>query len=134
MTRIVLIGRDSALLEGVAQALAAEGYRTTLAATLEIAGDADQEPPPLVALVDRDLMLDGTAPPIRVAQGGAVVVYHLETASTRALSPALQRTVLADVTLPLERHRLVTLIHRVDARARATGRHRADTPPEHRAR
>jgi hypothetical protein len=39
-----------------------------------------------------------------------------------ALPPALQRTTLAELALPLERHRLVALVQRVEERARRAGR------------
>jgi hypothetical protein len=42
---------------------------------------------------------------------------------------------MAELTLPLERHRLLALIQRVEERARVTGRgaRGTDTPPEQRA-
>jgi hypothetical protein len=42
------------------------------------------------------------------------------------LSPTVQRAVLADLTLPLERNRLVALVQHVGQRAQATGRGRTD--------
>ena len=52
---------------------------------------------------------------------------------TRARRPgplpsALVRLVLADLTLPLERNRLLALVHRVADRARVTGRETGETP------
>ena len=41
---------------------------------------------------------------------------------------ALARLVLADLTLPLERNRLLALVHRVADRARVTGRESGETP------
>jgi hypothetical protein len=43
--------------------------------------------------------------------------------------------VMAELTLPLERHRLVALIQRMEERAQVTGRGRRgrDTPPDRRA-
>ena len=48
------------------------------------------------------------------------------------LPPTLQRAVLANITLPLERQRLVALVQHVAERVRTTGRRR-DTPPERHA-
>jgi hypothetical protein len=50
------------------------------------------------------------------------------------LLPALQRSVLADLTLPLERHRLSALVTSLGDRAQATGRSMRPTPPDNRAR
>jgi len=44
------------------------------------------------------------------------------------LAPALQRALLADLALPLERNRLLALVQHVEERARATGRRSHDTP------
>jgi hypothetical protein len=38
------------------------------------------------------------------------------------LSPTVQRVVLADLTLPLERNRLMALVQHVEDRAKTTGR------------
>ena len=48
--------------------------------------------------------------------------------SSAALPSALVRLVLADLTLPLERNRLLALVHRVADRARVTGRESGETP------
>ncbi len=46
------------------------------------------------------------------------------------LPPSLQRAVLADLTLPLERNRLVALVAHVEERAKATGRGRTSGEQE----
>ncbi len=130
----VLIGSDHALLEGLAQTLAAAGYRVTLAdslheATVQTAGD-----PPLVVVVDRataiqsarDIGLHGLAP------GGSIVLYHGTDDAPLPLPASLQRLTLADLTLPLERQRLVALVQSVTARARSRGH--GDVGPEERTR
>jgi hypothetical protein len=38
------------------------------------------------------------------------------------MSPTLQRAVLADLALPLERNRLIALVQHVGERAKTTGR------------
>jgi hypothetical protein len=66
-----------------------------------------------------------------LARGGALLLYRSNVDTQPVpLAPALQRAALADLTLPLERHRLVALIQRVDERARATGRSRQKAPPK----
>ena len=75
-----------------------------------------------------ELLADVLAIPI--AAGGALVLYNVTgNGDAPALSPTLQRAVLANITLPLERQRLVALVQHVAERVRTTGRRR-DTPPE----
>jgi hypothetical protein len=61
------------------------------------------------------------------------VLYRTQTAELAPLLPALQRAVLADLTLPLERHRLAALVQSLGERARMTGRATRRTPTEGRA-
>lgn len=134
MATILLVGSGTALLEGLAQTLAAVGHSTTLAPTLGDALDLARVQPPLIALVERALALE-TPDALRVplVPGGAVLLFRTQPDGTEPLPASLQRIVLADLTLPLERNRLVTLVRHVDERVRATGRDRVPTPPEHRA-
>jgi DNA-binding NtrC family response regulator len=131
MTTILLIGSDVALLEGLSQSLAAGGYVTHLSSTIAEATELASVQPPLVAVVERALASrDMAVLRLPLAQGGALVLYRPSVEDPGALSPALQRAVLADLTLPLERHRLVALIQRVEERARATGRGQTPTPEQ----
>ncbi|HJU65846.1 MAG TPA: hypothetical protein VJ596_09225 [Gemmatimonadaceae bacterium] len=131
MTTILLIGSDVALLEGLSQSLAAAGYLTRLSSTIVDAQELASAEPPLVAVVERVLATRDTAVlRLPLAQGGALLLYRPTVEDAGALSPALQRAVLADLTLPLERHRLVALIQRVEERARATGRGQTPTPEQ----
>jgi hypothetical protein len=61
-----------------------------------------------------------------------VLLYRTDESAPTILPPVLQRLVLADLALPLERHRLLTLIQRIADRALATGRR--DGPSEHHPR
>jgi len=133
MTKILLVGQDEALLEGLVQSLAALGRPSTVALSLSDARHQAARELPLVAVVDGNLAdATGEALGIPLAPGGAIVLYRTMSAPrTAMLSPAQQRSVLADLTLPLERNRLVALVQHVEERARATGRgHRRTTPPE----
>jgi hypothetical protein len=80
---------------------------------------------------------DPAALRVPLAVGGATLLYQAGTDSSPgdALSLSVQRLVMAELTLPLERHRLLALIQRVEERARVTGRgvRGTDTPPEQRA-
>jgi hypothetical protein len=94
--------------------------------------------PPLAAVVERTLAVaDPSSLRMPVKPGGATLLFRSggEEASAEPLPLPVQRLVMAELTLPLERHRLVALIQRMEERAQVTGRGRRghDTPPEHRA-
>ena len=134
MTHVMLVGSDMALLEGLAQALAALGHTPRVARTLAEARELSSAQLPLVLVVDRTLAsVSGadllTAP---IASGGARLLYRTAASPLAPLLPSLQRAVLADLTLPLERHRLVALVQSVGERARLSGRTPRQTPPESR--
>jgi len=80
--------------------------------------------PPLVLVVNRALASTAGAEllAIPIAAGGARLLYRAATIPLAPLLPSLQRAVLADLTLPLERHRLSALVQSIGERARATGR------------
>ncbi len=131
MATILLAGTDVSLLEGLSQTLAAVGHTTQLASSLAEAMEVTSVNPPLVAVVDRTLILPaGDALRLPLARGGTMVVYTADGSRATPLPVSLQRAVLADLRLPLERHRLVALLQHVESRARSTGRDRAQTPPE----
>ena len=129
-TMILLVGGDAALLEGVVQTLAARGYATTVSSSLQDAAECCGGNPPLVAVIDRDLAAEapGLVLGIPLVRGGALVVFHQKVEEPAMLAPALQRALLADLALPLERNRLLALVQHVEERARATGRRSHDTP------
>lgn len=132
MTYVMLVGTDVALLEGLAQSLAGLGHRPTVAASLSDARDLCVARPPLVLLVDRTLASSAGAEllAIPIAAGGARILYRVAAVPPAPLLPALQRTVLADLTLPLERHRLLALCQSVGDRAKTTGKAPRITPAE----
>lgn len=134
--RVLLVGADVALLEGLAQSFAAHGYSPRVVSTLHEAREAAAGSPPLLVLVDQELAAESgaDAAAVGVAPGGALMVYRASVAARTALPPALQRLVLAELTLPLERTRLFALAQHVHDRVIATGRSRPrTTPPEQRA-
>jgi DNA-binding NtrC family response regulator len=126
MTQILLVGPDAPLLEGLAQSLAALGHTPLVAMTLHDARELASHNPPLVAVVGRALAAESSSEVLGMplAPGGALVLYHTVSGAMETLPPALHRTVLADLTLPLERNRLVALVAHVQDRALATGRGR----------
>jgi hypothetical protein len=122
---MLLVGADAALLEGIAQALASAGHHVQVAATLAEAGFVAAAAPPLLAVVDRALLVNADARGIGLAPGGALVVFGDPQVS---LPAPVRRQVLAELRLPLERGRLSALAVHVEARALNTGRGRK-TPP-----
>jgi hypothetical protein len=131
---ILVLGTNDALLEGLAQALAASGQPVSVAKTIDDAEDAARRHAPLLLIADRSRLArtDGSRlARLAFAAGGAVVAYrsHDEPAETLALPSELARMTLADLELPLERNRLVALALYVVARAREVGRVQPDTPP-----
>ena len=132
MTHVMLVGPDVALLEGLAQSLAGLGHRPAVVHSLVEARDAAAAHPPLVLVVDRSLASSAGADmlAIPIAAGGARVLYRAAATRHAPLLPALQRAVLADLTLPLERHRLAALVQSIADRAKATGKAPRQTPPE----
>jgi DNA-binding NtrC family response regulator len=132
MTHILLIGTDLPLLEGLAQTFASLGLSPLVAQSINEGRDLATQHPPLVVVLSRTLTVTGAeALTIPLAGGGARVLYHSAGGSMTPFSHAVHRSVLADLTLPLERNRLVALVQRVEERARVTGR--SDDPSNHRA-
>lgn len=125
---ILVAGRDPALLEGVAQALAALGHPITIANSLDEARDGAPAQGFDVAVVQRTLLEDAAPVPLRA--GGVLVLFRsVAERSTRAtLSPGLARLLLAEVELPLERHRLIALIRATLMRMRTADRPDAEPP------
>jgi DNA-binding NtrC family response regulator len=123
MTHILLIGTDLPLLEGLAQTFASLGFSPLVAQSVNEGRELAAQHPPLVVLLSRSLTTSGAeALTIPLAGGGARLLYHSPGGPTTSFSHVVHRSVLADLTLPLERNRLVALVQRVEERARATGR------------
>ena len=131
--RVLLVGEDGALLEGLAQSFAAMGYAPKVMETLHDAREAGAAEPPLLAVVDHALADEASADALAIplAPGGALVLFRSGSVDEPVgIAPTLQRAVLADLTLPLERNRLMALAQHVRDRVRTTGRSYRRTPPE----
>lgn len=128
MTQILLVGTELPLLEGLAQSFAALGFTPSVGQSLHEARELATQHPPLIAVVSRVLAAAASAETLSIplAPGGALVLYRVVGSTLVTLSPTVQRAVLADLTLPLERNRLVALVQHVGQRAQATGRGRTD--------
>lgn len=133
--KVLLVGGDAALLEGLSQSLAAVGYVPQVAGTLHEGREAAGATQPLLAVVDRTLAAESSADALAIplCPGGALVLYHSQADTRAPIAPTLLRSVLADLTLPLERNRLVAIAQHVHERVLATGRASRRTPPEQRA-
>jgi hypothetical protein len=131
---ILLAGGNTALLEGLAQALANTGRRVVVAHSLDEAEELQAHQPPILTVAERGLLSD--ADPGRnflratMAGGGALITYREAGDTSRALPALLARHVLADLVLPLERNRLVALADHLASRAREVGRPADRTLPE----
>jgi len=131
MASLLLVGSDPASLEGIAQSLA--GHRSRFAHSLAEALDVAATEPPLVAVIERRLVTaPGAIRRIPLVRGGTIVLYRSPEDAQPALPQSLLRCTIADLTLPLERHRLATLIQQVEERVRRGGRSDDEhyTPPE----
>jgi DNA-binding NtrC family response regulator len=124
MPQILLVGSELPLLEGLSQSFAALGFAPVVAQSLHEARELAATHAPLVAVVSRRLAAESSAETLSIplSAGGALVLYSTGRVDPVALSPTMQRSVLADLTLPLERNRLMALVQHLEDRARATGR------------
>ena len=136
MTTILLIGDELPLLEGLAQSFATLGFKPIVAQSIAEGRDIAAQGPPLVAVISRGLAATSSAETLSIplAPGGALLLYRAIGSPLATFSASVQRAVLADLALPLERNRLLALVQHVDQRARATGRSSRDdsseqTPP-----
>lgn len=131
---ILLVGENTALLEGIAQALANSSQRVAVAHSLEEAMDLQSRDQTVLTVVERSLVADGDTRRdfLRnvLSGGGAVVTYREAGDTSRALPALLARHVLADLVLPLERNRLVALAEHVASRAKVVGRQSDVTRPD----
>ena len=132
MPHILLIGTDLSLLEGIAQSLSAQGHGTRVASSFGEARELATTIPPLIAVVERAMAADSAREVLglTLAPGGSVVLYRSLGAETAPIPHVLQRHVLAELSLPLERNRLSALVQHVRDRATAVGRGRTSGETE----
>jgi hypothetical protein len=130
MTQILLIGTELPLLEGLAQSFATLGFTPRVAASLAEGREIASHHPPLVVVVSRTLAAQSSAETLSIPlePGGALMLYRSVGSPLVTFSPSVQRAVMADLALPLERNRLLALVQHVDNRANAVGRRVNDEP------
>ena len=133
MTTSLVIGWDEGVLEGIAQALGTAGSRAHVARSIAEATAVLTEIQPVVVVVERGCASDPEFLHLRLPPGCALVLYRHDEADAPGRPTLGQRMTLADLILPWERQRLITMVQRLTERAVATGRTRRTTPPENRA-
>jgi DNA-binding NtrC family response regulator len=132
MPHILLVGTDVSLLEGLAQSLSAQGLGTRVASSFAEAREIAASTRPLIAVIEHSMAATsaGEVLGLTLAAGGAVVLYRAHADTAAAVPHALQRHVLAELSLPLERNRLSALVQHVRERAKAVGRGRTSGESE----
>jgi len=125
VAKILLVGSDVALLEGLSQTLTGSGHDVCIAGSIDEATDACRDGAPNIAVVSNDaLQKPGAAALLPLSATGALVVYTTEPVERPTLPTRLQRATLGHVVLPLERQRLIALILHYEVRSLTTGRGR----------
>jgi len=127
VAKVILVGADVALLEGLAQTLLGFGHEVSFAATVDDVGAALSGDLPAIAVVSTEALESveqGATLPL--SPGGALIVYGKSHDEMPFLQPKLQRATLAHLVLPLERQRLLALVQSFDSRARTTRSTRED--------
>ena len=129
MAKVMLVGSDVALLEGLAQTLIGFGHDVSFAATVAEAAASLSENLPALAVVSCEALEEaGIGMTLPLTPGGAMIVYGTSHSEEPFLPTKLQRATLAHLVLPLERHRLLALVQSFDQRSRTTGRSAREEP------
>jgi hypothetical protein len=129
VAKVILVGADVALLEGLAQTLVGLGHDVSFAATVaDSAGSVSVDLPAMAVVSSEALAEAGAGMTLPLTPGGALIVYGTSHSDQPFLPTKLQRATLAHLVLPLERHRLVALVQSFDSRSRTTGRSTREEP------
>ena len=127
MATVILVGADTALLEGLAQTLLGLDHNVLFATTVGEAGVLANDNMPALTVVSSASLEDaGLGATLPLSLGSALIVYGSSHGEQPFLPTRLQRATLAHLVLPLERHRLVALIQSFESRSRTTGRSMRD--------
>ena len=131
MAKVILVGADVALLEGLAQTLLGFGHEVLFAGSIDdVAAGVNGDLPALAVVASESLEEVAQGATLPLTPGGALIVYCKSHDERPFLPPHLQRTTLALLVLPLERKRLLALVQSFDARSRTTGRTRTEDTGE----
>jgi hypothetical protein len=131
VANVILVGADTALLEGLAQTLLGLEHNVLFATTVVEAGVLANDNMPALTVVSSAALEDaGFGATLPLSLGSAMIVYGSSHDERPFLPPRLQRATLAHLVLPLERHRLVALIQSFESRSRMTGRSMREDNPD----
>jgi hypothetical protein len=131
LAKVILVGGEVALLEGLAQTLLGFGHEVSFATTVgEVAGTHIVDLPAIAVVSAEALFNAGLGATLPLTSAGALIVYGPSHEDRPILPTKLQRATLAYLVLPLERHRLLALVQSFDNRSRATGRSLDEPAPE----
>jgi hypothetical protein len=123
VAKVMLVGADVALLEGLAQTLLGFGHEVLFAGNIEDASLGLNGELPAMAVISSESLDDvAKGAMVPLTPGGALIVYCKSHDERPFLPPHLQRATLAQLVLPLERKRLIALVQSFDERSRRTGR------------
>jgi len=123
LCKVILVGDDIALLEGLAQTLVGCGHDVTFAATTSEAAAIMAGAEAAIVVVSTEAVEDaGHGAALPLSANSALIVYGKSHGEHLFLPPKLQRATLAHLVLPLERQRLLALVQSFDSRSRTTGR------------
>ena len=126
---VLIVGGEPAVQEGVLQSVRAAGLVAEGCPDLRCAHEATLEAPPVALVVHVSLTSAGEElRRLPLLPGGAMILFRDGEHAGASAGQPVGRSVIAELSLPLERARLVALLSRIVARARVTGRDR--WPPE----
>lgn len=119
MAFVVLIGTQHELLSGVVTSLEDAGFVVRSTDSIAEARELISASLPIAVVMDRGLAIaDGSVPVLPLLPGGALFLYHTADDAVAPVPPVLARSAMAELTLPLERNRLIALLQRVRERHR----------------
>ena len=131
VAKVILVGADVALLEGLAQTLLGFGHEVLFAGSIDdVSAGVNGDLPALAVVSSESLEEVAQGATLPLTPGGALIVYCKSHDERPFLPPKLQRTTLAQLVLPLERKRLMALVQSFDARSRTRGQSATEGPGE----
>lgn len=131
MATVILVGADTALLEGLAQTLLGLQHKVLFATTVGEAGAMASDNMRALTVVSSSALEEaGFGATLPFTLGSALIIYGSSDDEQPFLPTRLQRATLAHLILPLERHRLVALIQSFESRSRTTGRSMREDIPD----
>jgi hypothetical protein len=119
LAKVILVGDDSALLEGLAQTLLGFDHEVWFAGSVTEMPAADG--PALVVISAKAITEISSGASLPLLPSSTLIVYGASHEEKPFLPARVQRATLAYLVLPLERHRLLALAQSFDHRSRRAG-------------